>query len=262
MLHHKRFSANVLRAFLSTLIMLAAMLLASPGSAPAADQKVFVLCYHSFLGNKFPTDIPMNEFRSQMDFLKSKGFKFVSYADLMKGTVTGTQNILLIIDDGNHSVQQAYQEVMKPLGIKPMLAIYPNIISKKSYALTWEQLNELRKEGCDIAAHGYYHELMNQKFYDRDNKEFIHEIMGSKETLEKMIPGVKVSAFVYPNGVRADITKKILRESGYSSAFTIQWGAALSPLSGNKDPLELPRYMVQKGNWKMISSAILKASAG
>jgi hypothetical protein len=77
-----------------------------------------------------------------------------------------------------------------------------------------------------------------------------------------MLPGIKVSAFVYPNGVRADITKKILRESGYSYAFTINWGATLSPLSGNKDPLELPRYMIMKGNWKMITSAILKASAG
>jgi hypothetical protein len=262
MMHHMRFSGKTVRVFCSVLAILAALVLLSPASASAAGQKVFVLCYHSFLGNKFPTDIPMAEFRSQLDFLKSKGFKFVSYGDLVKGTVTGSQNILIVIDDGNHSIQQAYREVMKPLGIKPVLAIYPNIIGKKSYALTWDQVNALHKEGCDIEAHGYYHELMNQKFYDKDKKGFTFEITGSKAAIEKMVPGAKVTAFIYPNGVRADITKKILRESGYSYAFTISWGAVLSPVSGNRDTLELPRYMVQKGNWKMISSAILKASAG
>ncbi len=229
--------------------------------APAADQKVFVLCYHSFLGNKpFPSDIPVEEFRAQMNSLKSKGFRFVSYSDLVKGTVTGTQNILVVIDDGNRSVLEAYRQTMKPLGIKPLLAIYPNIIGKKTYALTWEQLKELVQDGCDIAAHGYYHMLMNQKFYDQDKAEFIHEITGSKELLEKNL-GIRISAFVYPNGVRSDITKKTLKSSGYAYAFTINWGGVLSPLSLNKDPLELPRYMVLKNNWGMISGSIIKASA-
>ncbi len=254
----KRINVQVL---VSALIFLGLLCFAGPSEANAAGEKVFVLCYHSFLGNKpFPSDIPMEEFRSQMNFLKSKGFRFVSYADLLKGTVTGTKNILIVIDDGNHSVLQAYQEILKPLGARPMLAIYPNIIGKKSYAMTWDQLKGLARDGCDIAAHGYYHELMNMKFYNSNKAEFIHEIVGSKETLEKTL-GVKISAFIYPNGVRCDMTKKIIREAGYSNAFTIQWGAVLSPLNLNRDPLELPRYMVLKGNWNMISSAILKASS-
>lgn len=247
-------------AYVSALIFLGLLCFAGWNDVHAADKKVFVLCYHSFLGNKpFPSDIPMEEFRSQMNFMKSKGFNFVSYSDLLKGRVTGTRNILIVIDDGNHSVLQAYQEILKPLGVKPMLAIYPNIIGKKSYAMNWDQLKGLARDGCDIAAHGYYHELMNQKFFNANKAEFVHEIVGSKEALEKAL-NVKVSAFVYPNGVRCDMTKKIIRESGYSNAFTIQWGAVLSPLNLNSDPLELPRYMVLKGNWNMISSAILKAS--
>ena len=250
------------RAFSSALIVLAALLAFIPATLSAAENKVFALCYHSFLGNKFPSDIPLEEFSSQMAFLKSRGFGFVSYADLVNGTVSGTRNILVVIDDGNHSVLRAYREVMKPMGIRPLLAVYPNIIGRKSYALTWEQLDGLRKGGCDIAAHGYYHELMNREFYERDPRQFVREIARSKETLEEKLPGLKVSAFVYPNGVRADITKKVLREEGYACAFTINWGATVSPLARNRDVLELPRYMVMKGNWNMISSAILKASAG
>jgi peptidoglycan/xylan/chitin deacetylase (PgdA/CDA1 family) len=215
---------------LSTLLFLSA-----PCNALASDRKVFVLCYHSFLGNKFPSDITIDELRSQLDHLKNRGFGFVSYSDLLGGRVRGTKNILVVIDDGNHSVLQAYRQVLKPRGIKPMLAIYPNIIGKKSYALTWDQLRELAREGSDIASHGYYHELMNQKFYDRDRKGFIHEITGAREALEKNL-GVRISAFVYPNGVRADITKKILRDSGYTYAFTINWGAVLSRCPGTPNP--------------------------
>ncbi len=198
-----------------------------------------------------------------MDYFQSKGFHFVSYSDLLHNKVTGTQNLLLVIDDGNQSVYPAYQEIFKPRHIKPILAIYPSIIGKKTYALTWNQLKELSKDGCDIAAHGYYHQLMNQKFYDKDKKGFLKEIYDSKETLENNLKK-KITVFVYPNGVRAEITKKTLKEAGYSYAFTINWGPVLSPLSLNKDRYELPRYMIwrdhEKENWRMISSAILKAS--
>jgi peptidoglycan/xylan/chitin deacetylase (PgdA/CDA1 family) len=249
----------------SVLVLLWTLCFAGWNTAYAADQKVFVLCYHSFLGNKrFDGDISLQELRSQMDYFQSKGFHFVSYSDLVKGTVTGTQNLLLVIDDGNQSIYPAYKEIFKPRHIKPLLAIYPSVIGHKSYALTWEQLAELSKDGCDIASHGYYHELMNQKFYDKDKKGFLKEIYDSKETLEKKL-NIKVTAYVYPNGVRADVTKKTLKEAGYSYAFTINWGTMLSPLSLNKDPYELPRYMIWrdhgKENGRMISGAIIKASA-
>jgi peptidoglycan/xylan/chitin deacetylase (PgdA/CDA1 family) len=250
-----------LLAYISALVLLWTLCFAGWNEAYAADQKVFVLCYHSFLGNKnFAGDISMQELRSQMDYFQSKGFHFVSFSDLLNSKVTGTQNLLVVIDDGNQSVYKAYQEILKPRHIKPMLAIYPSIIGKKSYALTWERLKELSQDGCDIAAHGYYHELMDQKFYDKEKTGFMKEIYGSKAVLEKNL-NKKVTAFVYPNGVRAGITKKTLKEAGYSYAFTITWGPVLSPLSLNKDPYELSRYMIYKENGHMISGAILKASA-
>lgn len=231
------------------------------GSAYAAPGKnaVFVLVYHSFLGDKpYPSDISRAELRAELNTLKQQGFHFVSFTELLAGRPVGTRNILVTIDDGNQSVYQVHQEVFKPLGIKPLLSIYPNIIGKKDYALTWEQLAELARGGCDIAAHGFYHFPLNQKAYDKDPAAFRKEIFHSKEVLEQRLR-VPVQAFVYPNGVRADITKKILKEAGYRSAFTILWGPVHVPLTLNTDPLELPRYMVYKTNWAMILSAINKA---
>ncbi|HVN71465.1 MAG TPA: polysaccharide deacetylase family protein [Desulfomonilia bacterium] len=244
-----------------TLVLLSFFFYPGWRDVSAADQKAFVLCYHSFLGNKhFAGDVSLQDLRAQMDFFKNKGFHFASFADILKGTLTGTQNILIVIDDGNESVFKAYHDIFKPLHIIPILAIYPSIIGKKSYALTWDQLNELSQDGCDIASHGYYHLLMNDKLYLKDKTSFDREIYSSKKLLEEKLHK-KVSIFVYPNGVRSDITKRTLKDAGYSYAFTITWGTLLSPMSLNKDPLELPRYMLYQNNWKMIESVILKASA-
>ena len=251
---------DCIRKVIAAVILFCSLCLSGWHEAYGADQKVFALCYHSFLGNKrFAGDVSLQEFKSQMDFLQSKGFKFVSYQDILKGTVAGSKNVLIVIDDGNNSVFQAYHEVLKPRNIRPILAIYPGIIGKKSYTLTWEQLMELSKE-CDIASHGYYHLHLNQKLYDKDKEAFLKEIHLSKETLEKRL-NCKVSVMVYPNGIRSDITKQILKEAGYAYAFTIVWGPLLSPLKLNKDPYELPRYMIYQNNWGMISNTILKASA-
>jgi peptidoglycan/xylan/chitin deacetylase (PgdA/CDA1 family) len=247
--------------YISALILVCSLSLIVLNCAHAADQKVFVLCYHSFLGNKrFAGDVSMQELRVQMDYFKDKGFQFVSFSDILKGTVKGSHNILIVIDDGNESVYRAYHDVFKPRHIKPVLAIYPGIIGKKSYALTWEQLKELSQDECDIASHGFYHLHLNQKLYDKDKSAFMKEINGSKEFLEKKL-NVKVVAMAYPNGIQSEITKKMLKEAGYKCAFTIKWGPLLSPLSINKDPYELPRYMIYQNNWGMISNSILKTSA-
>lgn len=231
------------------------------GEARAADARVFVLCYHSFHGNKrFDYDISLEELASQMDYLKDKGFSFVSYSDLTKGAMSGKKNVLVVIDDGNQSVYHAYHQVFKPRNIRPVLGIYPNIIGKKSYALSWDQLKELSRAGCDIAGHGYYHLLLNQKLYDSDSRAFVQEIRLSKKVLEEKL-GVKVSSFVYPNGARSDIAKQLLEEAGYECAFTIAWGQVLAPLGVNDDPYALPRYMILNNNWPMISGSIMKSSA-
>jgi len=249
----KRFQA------LAALLTVAAVLCCAPAArATAAQGTVSVLVYHSFLGDKpFPSDISMQELKAQLDFLKDHGYRFVSLSDILAGAVQGPRNILVSIDDGNQSVYQTYQTVFKPRGIKPLLCIYPNIIGKKAYAMTWEQLDELARAGCDIAAHGFYHFPLNQKAFETDPEAFRKEILHSKETLEKRL-NTRVKAFAYPNGVNAPITKQTLQAVGYACAFTVVWGPVRCPVGRNPDRFALPRYMIYKGNWDMIRNTIMK----
>jgi peptidoglycan/xylan/chitin deacetylase (PgdA/CDA1 family) len=221
-------------------------------------QMFFALVYHSFLGKKqYATDISIDKLKCQIESLKKNGFKFVSFRDIIGGRISGNKNILVTIDDGNESVYRAYKDVFKPLHIKPLLAIYPSVIGLRKHHLTWEELEELSSDGCDIASHGYHHYYLRQKLYNNFRESFMREIYTSRDVLEKRLKK-KIVAFVYSHGVISDIAKKTIREAGYSCAFSIKCGPILYPLSMNSDPYELPRCMLSDNNWKEIYNYMLK----
>jgi peptidoglycan/xylan/chitin deacetylase (PgdA/CDA1 family) len=242
-------------------ILICFILLADVGYGEDSKQaKVSVICYHTFLGkSKIATDVSIEDLFKQMKLLKNQGFRFVTINELAQGKVKGNKNIFITIDDGNRSILEANKKVFRPMGIKPMLGIYPNIIGKKDYALNWDELKSLSDEGFSIASHGYYHLLLNEKQFIKDEKAFKDEIFKSKKVLEEKL-GKKIEVFFYPNGVRSESAKKMLRQAGYKYAFTIVWGEIFVPLDAKNDPLELPRYMIS-GNFDQISSILLRNSS-
>lgn len=214
------------------------------------ETKVFVLAFHTFIGNeKIDLDTDVNSFRQKLEEIKKEGFKFVTMEDIKANKITGTKNILMTIDDGHKTAVKAYDEVLKPMGIKPVIAIYPSIIGVSNSFMTWDDVNRLSKEGVYIAAHGYRHLQINQKLYDKDKKAFEDEIIKSKKILEEKT-GRVIDTFIYPYGVRSAITKEYLKKAGYKTAFTINWGTLVLPLGNNSDIMELPRYMFTKKEWQ------------
>lgn len=213
------------------------------------EAKVFVLAFHTFLGKEtVDLDIDTKKFKDELQKLKNDGFTFVSMEQIIENKITGNKNLLMTIDDGHKTVIKAFDEVLKPMGIKPVLAIYPSIIGNSKSFMTWDEVNRLAKEGAYIAAHGYKHLHVNQKLFDKNKKEFEDEIYKSKQILEEKT-GKKIDTFVYPYGIRSDITKEYLKKAGYKRAFTINWGTLLLPLNLNKDNFELPRYMFTRKEW-------------
>ncbi|MCX7679310.1 MAG: polysaccharide deacetylase family protein [Spirochaetes bacterium] len=204
---------------------------------------IYVICYHSFLGKQtVPYDFSIEEVKEHLEFFKKNGFRFITYRDLISGNLTKGKNILVTIDDGNHSVYNAYFEVFKPMGIKPLLSIYPNIIGKKEYAMNWEQLKRLVNEGCEIASHGFFHLKLNKQLYVARKKEFLQEIQKSKRILEEKL-GIVVTSFVYPFGLVADETEKELRNAGYKTGFTIIAKPIKISQFQNQNPFRLGRFM-------------------
>lgn len=245
------------------LMLAAAVFLVSPAWQPAAraESAVSVLCYHTFIEKKKmdPYSFTIDELSSHIMQLRKEGFRFVSVGDIIGGRITGTKNVLISIDDGNKSVYEAYYKVFRPNGIRPLLGIYPNIIMhKKKYALTWEQLKELANGGCDIAAHGYFHLKVNRKLHEKEPKNFRKEIFLVKKVLEENL-GRKIALYVYPFGLRDEVTISALKEAGYRYAFTIDRGRIDVPFAGVGDRrYELPRYMVTRTSWSYCFDRVMK----
>ncbi|OHD66236.1 MAG: hypothetical protein A2176_06380 [Spirochaetes bacterium RBG_13_51_14] len=238
-------------------VMCGSFVTASPAYGGSS---VSVLCYHSFLDKKKkdPFSFTLDELSSQVEQLKNEGFRFVSISDVMDRRIRGSRNVLITVDDGNRSVIEAYNTVFRPNGIRPLLGIYPNIIGKKKYALTWEELDALANSGCDIAAHGYFHLKLNQELYDNNPRYFKREIYESKKVLEEKLNRT-ISVFVYPFGLRSDMAIRMLRDAGYRYAFTINGGIIDMPVFGfNEGVYELPRYMVTRTSWNYCFSRVMQ----
>ena len=217
-------------------------------STPSFAEKngVYVLCYHAFLERKDPYSFSNDQFRDQLHRLKNSGFKFVTFEDMINQRINGTKNILITIDDGNKSVYQAYYSIMKPMGIKPVLGIYPAIIGKVHYAMNWDEVKKLASDGCYIASHGYHHMYLSTKYYQKEPKNFKKEIYLSKKVLEEKL-GKKIELMVYPFGVSSDIAISELKNAGYKYGMSLIQKISDVPVS---EDFMIPRYMLTKPNQK------------
>lgn len=224
-------------------------------SGRGESRGVQVLCYHGFQTNKNRFSFLLNEVKSQLEFLQRRGFRFVTFSEIRSGNISGKMNLLVTVDDGNRSVYDAYFRLFKPMKIKPLLAIYPAITGREKYALTWEQLKRLSREGCEIAAHGYSHRYLNSRLYHRERDIFKREIFYSKELLERKL-GKSVEIFVYPYGVKSPEAVKALKSAGYRYAFTVENGTMSLSSAGGDSLYMLPRYMITRGTGRLYLEKI------
>lgn len=235
-------------------------LIAVPSSGSGAE--VIVLCYHTFLGKKINTDFSPEVFKKQIASMIDMGYRFVSYEDILSNRVSGRNNILITIDDGNVSLRKVFDSVLKTNGIKPVLFIYPAVIGRMHYAVTWKDLEYFRSQGATIGAHGYYHMFVTERFFKKDPKAFYKEIFKSKEKLEQKI-GVPVDIYGYPFGVYSQITIDTLKKAGFRCAFALKDGVMQSPFDRNADVYQIPRYYVNKSTWPGVYKMLkVRSTAG
>lgn len=237
--------------------LLLSIALAAAILVPAASEQsdgFYVLCYHAIKVKKDPYSLSPDTFKNNIVELQQNGFKFITFNDVKTGNIKGNKNILVTIDDGNESVWDAYYSIMKPAGIKPVLGIYPAVIGKMKYAITWEQLAKLRDEGCYIAAHGYNHMFFSSKYYKENIVQFKKEIYLSKKVLEQKL-GVTIDAMVYPFGVHSDESLAMMKDAGYRYGFTLDQKRADIPVA---DGFHIPRYMMTKPGNKGIIARLIK----
>jgi len=226
---------------------------------------VRVLTYHRF-GNavRDPFSVREDDFDRHMRWLAEQELA-VSLADL-EAFVAGRRAlkdgaVLVTIDDGAPSVHTRAFPILRRHGIPSVLFVPAGELGAGApqehgndtpdARMTREHLVELARNGVTIGSHAWSHHSLGRMTPDAAREQAVR----SRAALEDLL-GVGVTSFAYPFGTRADYndtTAALLRDAGYTSAFTSQHGA----ITPGSDALALPRVKVEGGEglWMFRSLA-------
>lgn len=91
--------------------------------------------------------------------------------------------------------------------------------------LSWEDVRKMARRGVEFGAHTKTHPILPRV---QSRKDLASEIQWPKKRLEEELQR-PANYFCYPNGDFDQRAVECVQQSGYSSAYTTQWGRNLSP---------------------------------
>lgn len=231
------------------------------------DVGVPVLCYHQIVTEEqyrerpTPYAVTVEQFKAQMQWLAEHKFYTILPDELLlyvKGEkkidfTDSRRPIMLTFDDGNNDFIRHAQKVLDRHNFKGVLFIYPTyILARKERSLTWQEIQNIRRAGHAIESHTMWHPMLNTL----TDKEQRAQFADSKKLLDEKAKA-NVRHLAYPFGIYTAASIKILKETGYQSAYTTFHG-------GNQvgeHPYLLRRYLIVKSdNEKIFAQKTLARS--
>ena len=260
------------------LLLLAALLTTAPiaqaapaelkSNPPALTQglSVPILLYHRF----GPTvadgmTIKTSVFEEHLKYLQANGYHVIPLKALVdyylkKGPAPAPKSVVIVEDDAHKSVYSDMLPLARKYNIPVTVFVYPSAISNAKYAMTWEQLKTLKKNGFDIQSHTFWHPNFKRDKRKMSPAEFeksvTTQLKKSKDRLEKELGGT-VDLLAWPFGIYDGYLLKRAAEVGYKGTFTIEAHHA-----GPKDSVrKLPRYLLINADQGKAFARILDGSA-
>lgn len=232
-------------------ISIAVIFLLTPLVVFAADSfRVPILLYHRFgptVADGMTITTPV--FESQMKYLKDNGYKVIPLRQLIdhyrgKAPAPGPKSVVIVEDDAHKSVYSDMLPIVRRYGYPVTVFTYPSAISNAKYAMTWDQLRELKKTGLfEFQSHTYWHpnfKKERKKLRPQALETLVMtQLRKSKTKLESEL-GTKVDMLAWPFGIYDDYLISKASEAGYVATFTIERRHA----AASDKMMKLPRYLL------------------
>lgn len=182
----------------------------------------FILCYHSVGNTGWRFSVPLDSFKEQIEYLVNN-FNILRLSDIEDQSKYGA---VISFDDGYKDVYKNALPILEKHNIKAAMFVLGNL-DKANRAeldnnLELLDLNEIRKlhdKGWEIGCHSATHADLGKLSED----ELREEIIESKKMLESKLK-FRIRNFAYPKGKYNKKIIKIVKEAGYSAAFTVDGG--------------------------------------
>jgi len=199
------------------------------------DRGTPILAYHRFDAQKpGATTITTTALESQLAWLALHHYTVLPLAtvvEIVKGLCQQIPNTIVITaDDGHASVFTILFPMVQKYQIPVTLFIYPSAISNARYALTWEQLKQMKASGLDdIQAHTYWHPNFRRektRLRPEEYEKFVSmQLRRSKSVLEQHL-GSPVTMMAWPYGIYDGELQQAAARAGYTAAFAYAGGVA------------------------------------
>jgi peptidoglycan/xylan/chitin deacetylase (PgdA/CDA1 family) len=228
-----------------------------------------ILLYHRF--GPIVADsmtVTTDVFEAQLKYLLGKGYTVIPLRQLVDYHLyhLGIRQsfpprpLVITVDDGHKSVYTDMLPLLKRYNLPVTLFLYPSAISNASYAMTWNQLREIKAEGkVDFQSHTFWHPNFKEdkkKLKPMDYENFvITQLKKSKERLEKELE-IKVDMLAWPFGIYDDQLIDKAVEAGYVAAFTMERHHA----NTSNRMMTLPRYLIKNTDKEKAFGKILAES--
>jgi peptidoglycan/xylan/chitin deacetylase (PgdA/CDA1 family) len=263
--------AIILVLFFAVLEFLPVQPLVIPSQA--TEPGIPILAYHRFgpvLADSMT--VTTRVFESHLKHIQENGYRAILLKDLLEvylrnGTLSNSRLVGLTADDAHISVYTTVLPLIKKYRIPMTLFVYPSAVSNASYAMTWDQLRELKATGLfDFQSHTYWHPNFNKEKKRLAPEEFEKlvemQLRKSREKLEKEL-NVRVNMLAWPFGIHDPWLMKKAAEAGYAAAFTIEGYASCK----EDHPMAIPRYLMVdsdrgKAFERIIHGSILTGKKG
>jgi peptidoglycan/xylan/chitin deacetylase (PgdA/CDA1 family) len=237
-------------------------------SASCADSfRVPILLYHRFgptVADGMTITTPV--FESHMKYLHDNGYTVIPLRQLVdhyrgKAPAPRPKSVVIVEDDAHKSVYSDMLPVIRKYGYPVTIFTYPSAISNAKYAMTWDQLRELKKTGLfDIQSHTYWHPNFKKERKKLSSTALDHLVLSqlqkSKARLQTELGG-NVDLLAWPFGIYDDYLIKKAAEAGFVATFTIDRHHATS-----SDPvMKLPRYLLVNADNIKAFAQLLEGNA-
>lgn len=250
-----RSAVPLILAFILFAIYFSAFPSAAAAKPAGEDFRVPILLYHRFgptVADWMTITTPV--FESHLKYLKDNGYRVIPLRRLVdsylgKAPAPPPKSVVITADDGHKSVYSHMLPLVRKYNVPVTLFIYPSAISNAKYAMTWEQLRELKKTGLfDIQSHTYWHPNFakeRKRLKPAEYAKFVDMQMGkSKARLEKELGG-RVDMLSWPfGGMPEPFLAERTAAAGYVAAFTIVRRSALP----SDEHMRLPRFLLVESN--------------
>jgi peptidoglycan/xylan/chitin deacetylase (PgdA/CDA1 family) len=226
-------------------------------------ESIPILTYHRFGPAAIDfTTVTTSTFEYQLDYLAKHGYTVIPLRTLVDwlrgiGPAPPARAVVITADDGHVSVYTDMLPIIRRHRIPVTLFVYPSAISNASYALTWDELKELKSTGLfDIQSHTYWHPNFNQEKRHLSAAQYEQlvttQLVKSKQDIESRLQ-TDVDLLAWPFGIYDKFLMEKAAQAGYIAAFAL--GARRASPTDNI--LSLPRYLITENDKGVRFEAIL-----